>query len=117
MSVKQEIQQLSSRLESCNHKLTAAKSRGDQAMMTKFTDDVAALTKQVTQLKNKQNYVFNKERKRLLDMPFSREITKAEQADMGKLKNQSKALWWYIPQLKSVKNFVSVMTGFAPGPF
>ncbi len=34
----------------------------------------------------------NQERKSLIDMPFSREITKAEQADMGKLLQSVKGL-------------------------
>ncbi len=118
MNIKQEIQQLSNRLDTCNHKLEAAKSRGDEVNITKFTDEVELLGKKLAQLKHKQNYDMNKERKSLLDMPFSREITKEEQADMGKLKRKVKGLVVVHPMTKLGKELrLEVMTGFAPKPF
>ncbi|PJC87472.1 hypothetical protein CSW98_06145 [Vibrio sp. HA2012] len=118
MNIKQEIQQLSNRLDTCNRKLEAAKSRGDEVNITKFTDEVEQLSKKLAQLKHKQNYDMNKERKSLLDMPFSREITKEEQADMGKLKRKVKGLVVVHPMTKLGKELrLEVMTGFAPKPF
>lgn len=118
MSMKNEIQQLNNRLDTCRHKLEAAKARGDQAMISKFTDEVEQLTKKVAQVKHKDNYTMNKERKSLLDMPFSREITKAEQADLGKLKKSVKGLIVVHPLTKMGKELrIEVMTGFAPKPF
>ncbi|MCL9782075.1 YibL family ribosome-associated protein [Vibrio sp. S4M6] len=118
MNVKNEIQQLSNRLDKCKNKLSAAKSRGDQPMITKFTDEVDQVSKKIAQLKHKQNYTLNKERKALLDMPFSREITKQEQADMGKLKKSVKGLVVVHPMTKLGKELrLEVMTGFAPNKF
>ncbi|MGY3572347.1 YibL family ribosome-associated protein [Vibrio sp. SCSIO 43135] len=118
MSAKKEIQQLNNRLDTCRHKLNAAKSRGDQSMITHFTDEIEKLTKKVSQLKHKQSYDLNKERKALLDMPFSREITKAEQADMGKLKKSVKGLVVVHPMTKIGKELrLKVMTGYAPKKF
>ncbi|NGZ68329.1 YibL family ribosome-associated protein [Vibrio aestuarianus subsp. cardii] len=118
MSMKNEIQQLNNRLDTCRHKLEAAKARGDQAMISKFTDEVEQLTKKMAQVKHKDNYTMNKERKSLLDMPFSREITKAEQADLGKLKKSVKGLVVVHPLTKMGKELrIAVMTGFAPKPF
>ena len=118
MSIKNEIQQLNNRLDTCNRKLNTAKARGDQAMISKFTDEVEQLNKKLTQLKGKQQYDLNKERKSLLDMPFSREITKAEQADMGKLKRSVKGLVVVHPMTKLGKELrLEVMTGFAPKEF
>lgn len=118
MSMKNEIQQLNNRLDTCRHKLEAAKARGDQAMISKFTDEVEQLTKKMAQVKHKDNYTMNKERKSLLDMPFSREITKAEQADLGKLKKSVKGLVVVHPLTKMGKELrIEVMTGFAPKPF
>lgn len=118
MSIKNEIQQLSNRLDTCNRKLEAAKSRGDHEMISKFTDDAEKLSKKLSQLKHKQKYDMNKERKMLLDMPFSREITKAEQADMGKLKKSVKGLVVVHPMTKLGKELrLEVMTGFAPKKF
>ncbi len=118
MSLKNDIQQLNNRLDTCRHKLNAAKSRGDQEMISKFTDEIENLTKKVNQLKHKQSYDLNKERKSLLDMPFSREITKAEQADLGKLKKSVKGLIIVHPTTKIGKELrLEVMTGFASKPF
>ncbi|WP_047043321.1 YibL family ribosome-associated protein [Vibrio mexicanus] len=118
MTVKKEIQQLNNRLDTCRRKLDAAKSRRDSEMVSKFTDEIEKLTKKVNQLKHKQSFDLNKERKALLDMPFSREITKAEQADMGKLKKSVKGLVVVHPMTKIGKELrLSVMTGYAPKTF
>ncbi len=64
MSLKQELQQLHNRLDSAQRKLDAAKGRGDQPMITKFTDEVDALSKKVNSLRGKQEYNVNQERKK-----------------------------------------------------
>ncbi|KOO11492.1 hypothetical protein AKJ18_28835, partial [Vibrio xuii] len=75
MSLKQELQQLHNRLDTTKRKLDAAKGRGDQELVTRFTDEADKLEKKINSLQGKQKYDMNKERKSLLDMPFSREIT------------------------------------------
>ena len=118
MSAKNEIQQLKNRLDTCKHKLTAAKARGDQSIISKFTDEIESLNKKIAQIQHKQDYDLNKERKSLLDMPFSREITKAEQADMGKLKKSVKGLVVVHPLTKLGKALrLETLTGFAPKKF
>ena len=118
MSTKQELQNLNNRLDKYNRKLDAAKARGDQEMITKFTDEVDKLAKKVHTIKSKQSYDLNKERKKLKAMGFSREITKSEQADIGKLKNSVKGLVLVHPMTKLGKSMeLSVMTGFASSPF
>ncbi len=118
MSLKKDIQQLNNRLDTCRHKLDAAKTRGDSAMISKFTDDIERLSKQLRSLNHKVEYDLNKERKQLTDMAFSREITKAEQADLGKLKKSVKGLVVVHPMTKIGKALrLEVMTGFAPKPF
>ncbi|MGX9416387.1 YibL family ribosome-associated protein [Vibrio sp. RC27] len=118
MSNKQEIQQAKNRLDSCRHKLNAAKSRGDHEMIRKFTDEVDQLEKKVAQVNHKQDFELNKERKALLAMAFSREITKAEQADMGRLKKSVKNLVVVHPTTKLGKALrLEVMTGYAEKKF
>ncbi|KUI99440.1 YibL family ribosome-associated protein [Vibrio sp. MEBiC08052] len=118
MSLKEQSQQLSNRLDKCKHKLEAAKSRRDNEMITQFTDEIDALTKQINALKSKQEYDLNKERKRLSDLPFSREITREEQANIGKLKKSVKGLVVVHPTTKLGKAMrLEVMTGFAPRQF
>lgn len=118
MSIKQELQQLKSRLDKSQRKLEGAKTRGDSELITKFTNDIEDLNKKISQLSHKQNFELNKERKALLDMPFSREITKQEQADMGKLKKSVRGLVVVHPLTKLGKELkLDVVTGFAPKAF
>lgn len=118
MNLKTDIQQLNNRIDTCRRKLDAAKSRGDSEMVSKFTDELDALTKRLNSVKGKQDYDLNKTRKSISDMPFSREITKLEQADLGKLKKSVKGLVLVHPTTKIGKALrVEVMTGFAPKPF
>lgn len=118
MSTKQELQNHHNRLDKCQRKLDAAKSRGDQEMVTKFTDEADKLSKKIHVMKSKQKYDMNKERKSLIDMPFSRAITKEEQADMGKLKRSVKGLIVVHPMTKLGKELrLEVMTGYAPKKF
>ncbi|GAA5647797.1 MULTISPECIES: YibL family ribosome-associated protein [Vibrio] len=118
MSLKNDIQHHHNRLDTAKRKLDSAKARGDQEMITKFTDEVDQLAKKINSLKGKQDYNMNKERKSLLDMPFSREITKEEQADLGKLKKSVKGLVIVHPMTKMGKQLrLDVMTGFAPKKF
>ncbi|WNJ95212.1 YibL family ribosome-associated protein [Vibrio ruber] len=118
MSLKEQSQQLNNRLDKCKHKLEAAKSRGDNEMITQFTDEIDALDKQINSLKSKQEYDLNKERKRLADLPFFREITREEQADIGKLKKSVKGLVIVHPTTKLGQAMhLEVMTGFAPRKF
>ncbi|WP_394126567.1 YibL family ribosome-associated protein [Vibrio hepatarius] len=118
MSLKKELQNLNNRIDNCNRKLDAAKGRGDGEMIKKFTDELDKLNKKVNSMKHKQQYDMNKERKSLQDMPFSREITKAEQADMGKLKKSVRGLVVVHPMTKLGKELkLQVMTGYAPKKF
>ncbi|WP_341665721.1 YibL family ribosome-associated protein [Vibrio sp.] len=118
MSTKQELQNLNNRLDKYNRKLDSAKARGDQEMITKYTDEIDKLAKKVHAIKSKQSYDLNKERKKLKAMAFSREITKAEQADIGKLKKSVKGLVLVHPMTKLGKFLeLSVMTGYASKPF
>ncbi|WP_162047652.1 YibL family ribosome-associated protein [Vibrio taketomensis] len=118
MSLKQELQQLHNRLDTAQRKLDGAKTRGDQELISKFTDQVEEFSKKINSLRGKQDYNLNKERKSLLDMPFSREITKEEQADLGKLKKSVRGLVLVHPMTKMGKQLrLEVMTGFAPKKF
>ncbi|MCA2016593.1 YibL family ribosome-associated protein [Vibrio tritonius] len=118
MSLKTELQQLNNRLDTRRHKLDTARLRGDQELISRFTDEIDQLTKKISQLKHKQEFEVNKTRRTLNQMEFSRELTKAEQADLGKLKKSVKGLVVVHPMTKEGKALkLEVMTGFAPRPF
>lgn len=118
MSNSKEIQQLNNRLDKYKHKLATAKSRSDRPIISQFEKEIESLTKKLNQLKHKQQYDLNKERKSLSDMPFQRELSKAEQADLGKLKKKVKGLVVVHPLTKLGKELkLEAITGFAPKEF
>ncbi|MDB1125645.1 YibL family ribosome-associated protein [Vibrio algarum] len=118
MSVKKEIQQLNNRLDKCKNKLSAAVSRRDQPVIAQFDKEIEQLNKKLNQLKHKESYDLNKERKILLDMPFQRELSKEEQADLGQLKKKVKGIVVVHPLTKIGKELrLEVVTGFAPKEF
>ncbi|MCF7353040.1 YibL family ribosome-associated protein [Vibrio sp. CK2-1] len=118
MSQQNELQQLNNRLDKCRHKLEAAQKRADKAMIYQFETEINQLSKKVAQLNHKKSYDLNKERKALLEMPFSRALTKDEKADQGKLKKSVKGLVIVHPLTKIGKELkLEEMTGFAPKEF
>nr|WP_086940920.1 YibL family ribosome-associated protein [Thaumasiovibrio occultus] len=118
MSMKNEIQQLRNRLDACQRKLNAARARGDQVIVTQFTDEIAKIEKKIAHINHKIKFHLGKERKALMDMAFSREITKEEQADLGKLKKSVKGLVIVHPMTKLGKELrLETMTGYAPAKF
>ncbi|WP_087018038.1 YibL family ribosome-associated protein [Thaumasiovibrio subtropicus] len=118
MSMKNEMQKQRNRLENCKRKLAAARARGDQPIVTQFVEEIAKIEKRLAQMNHKQSFDLNKERKSLMDMAFSREITKAEQADLGKLKKSVRGLVIVHPMTKLGKELrLEVMTGYAPKAF
>ncbi len=118
MSQSNELQQLNNRLDKCRHKLEAAKQRADKAVIYQFETEINQITKKIAQLNHKKSYDLNKERKALLEMPFSRALTKEEQSDQGKLKKSVKGLIIVHPLTKVGKELkLEEMTGFAPKEF
>ena len=118
MSSKKELQNLNNRIDKCRHKLAAATARGDQPVIRQFELEISKLQKQVAQLKHKESYDLNKERKAISDMTFSRALTKQEQADLGTLKRKVKGLIVVHPMTKLGKALrVEEMTGFANKEF
>lgn len=118
MSSKKELQNLNNRIDKCRHKLAAATTRGDQPVIRQFELEISKLQKQVAQLKHKESYDLNKERKELSDMPFSRPLTKQEQADLGQLKRKVKGIVVVHPMTKLGKALrVDEVTGFANKEF
>lgn len=118
MSISKEIQQINNRLDKYQRKLAAAMSRNDRAIISQFEKEIESLTKKRNQLKHKQQYELNKDRKNLSDMAFQRVLTKEEQADLGKLKKRVKGLVVVHPLTKLGKELrIEVVTGFAEKSF
>ena len=78
MTIKQELQRLTSKLDKSSHKLAAAKERGDRAIVLQFQVEIEALTKAIANAKNQNDREVSSKGASIKSMAFNRAITKAE---------------------------------------
>lgn len=118
MNIKQELQNLNNRLDKANSKLAAAKQRGDHAIALQFQTEIDSLNKAIALAKNKNDSELSSKGNKVKSLAFNRELTKAEQADMGKLKKSVRGLIVVHP-LTALGRELSVekVTGFAHKKF
>lgn len=118
MKVNQQLQTLNNRLDKARRKLSGAQERGDKAMELQFGRDIEACEKQIAGLKKKQSRELNGQSVDIKALPFHRELTKAEQADMGKLKKTVRGLVVVHPLTALGKQMgIAKVTGYAPKDF
>ncbi len=118
MNLNKEIQQLNNKLDLLRRKLVAAQSRGDELVIQQFERDIAALSKKAASIKGQQSRQNASKAEGLKALPFSRALTKQEQADMGKLKKSVKGLVVVLPITALGKELgLKEITGFAPKKF
>lgn len=118
MSHSKEIQKLNNRLDKCRHKLNAAIEREDTPIIRQFKLEIEQINKKLKSLKGKQQFEIGKQGSAVLKLPFNRVLTKAEQADLGKLKKSVRGLVVVHPMTKLGKELgVKEITGYAPKAF
>ena len=118
MNLKQELQQLNVKLDKTRRKLVAAEKRFDQNVISQSRQEIAALSKQIESMKGAQSTQIGQQGAKVKAMPFNRVITKAEQADMGKLKKSVRGLIVVHPMTALGKEVgVTEVTGFARKAF
>ena len=118
MNLKQELQQLNNRLDKCQRKLATAEERNDQALIAQFRTEINTTKRKIGSLKGQQNQQVNSQIQDVQALAFNRALTKAEQADMGKLKKSIRGLVVVHPMTALGREIgVSVVTGFAPSQF
>lgn len=118
MKVNQQLQTLNNRLDKARHKLAGARERGDKAMELQFGRDIEAAEKQIASLKKRQGRELSGQSGDIKALPFHRELTKAEQGDMGKLKKSVRGLVVVHPLTALGKQMgVTKVTGYAPKEF
>jgi ribosome-associated protein len=118
MSVKEELQKIHHRLDRCKNRLAAAEKRDDKPVVKQFLQEIQTLEKKITKLKGKQQYEMGNKGTEVRNLEFKRAITKAEQADMGKLKKSVRGLVVVHPMTALGKELgLKEMTGFAPQAF
>ena len=118
MTVKNDLQKLNNQLDNFRHKLAAAQQCDDQAMVKKFSREIDTVTKQVDSLKGRQAQDLSGKGAVIKALAFHRVLTKAEQADMGKLKKSVKGLEVVHPLTKLGREMgISEVTGYSRKAF
>jgi len=118
MSVKEELQKIHNRLDRCKHRLDAAQKRDDQPVVKQFLHEIQTLEKKIVKLNGKKQFETGNKGTEVRNLEFKRAITKAEQADMGKLKKSVRGLVVIHPMTALGKELgLKEMTGYAPQAF
>lgn len=118
MNLKEELQALNDKAEKFRRKLTAAEAREDKAIILQFKKEITTVTKRIASLKNQQSRQLGKDGKDVKELKFNRVLTKAEQADMGKLKKSVKGLVVVHPMTALGREMnIKAVTGFASAKF
>jgi ribosome-associated protein len=118
MSIKQQLQQQSNRLDKCRHNLVAAKQRKDQSLIAELTLEIATITATIADMKAQQGQQLSAKGTVIQAMAFSRPLTKAEQGDMGKLKKTVRGLVVVHPLTALGRELgIKKVTGYAAAEF
>ncbi|KEA53040.1 hypothetical protein DT73_08880 [Mangrovibacter sp. MFB070] len=115
---KNEIKRLSDRLDAINHQQASLSLVNDAEKYSELAAEKETLETEIARLHQVVNQKLSKEAQKLLAMPFRREITKKEQADMGKLKKSARGLVVVHPMTALGREMgLKAMTGFSRTEF
>jgi len=118
MNVKQELQALYRTLDKRRNTLVAAEKRFDQVVVGQSRRDIKEITKQIERLKETTASDMSSKSAQIKAMKFNRALTKAEQADLGKLKKSVRGLTVVHPLTALGRELeLSEVTGFANKEF
>lgn len=115
---KAEIKRLSDQLDALNRKEPMLLESGDAEKLGALLKEKETLVKEIERLRNVREQKLSKEAQKLQKLPFSRAITKKEQANLGALKKSMRGLIVVHPMTALGKEMgLKEMTGFAPKAF
>lgn len=115
---KAEIKRLSDLLDALNHKDATVIQQGNPELIAQHTKEKEKLATEIERLKNVRGEKLSAEAQKLSKLPFSREITKKEQADMGALKKSARGLIVVHPMTALGREMgLKEMTGFSKTEF
>ena len=118
MNIKKSLQKLNNHLDVCKNKLVSAQQRNDYEKITYFQRELNKTNAKITSLKQQQTNENSSKGSSIKSLAFNRPLTKAEQADMGKLKKSVRGLVVVHPLTGIGREIgVDVVTGFAPKKF
>lgn len=115
---KAEIKRLSDLLDALNHKDVTVIQQGNPELIEQHHKEKEKLAKEIERLKGVRGEKLSAEAQKLSQLPFSREITKKEQADMGSLKKSVRGLIVVHPMTALGREMgLKVVTGYAKKAF
>lgn len=118
MSEKKEIKRLSDKLDALKHKDATVIQQGNGELIAKHEKEKEKLAVEIERLKQVYLSKLSLEAQQVVAMPFKREITKKEQADMGTLKKSVRGLIVVHPMTALGREMkIKVVTGYAKKAF
>lgn len=118
MKEKIEIKRLSDLLDALNHKDSMVIQQGNPVLIAQHSREKEKLAAEIERLKNVRVNKLSAAAQKLSQLPFSREITKKEQADMGMLKKSVRGLIVVHPMTALGREMgLKVVTGYAKKAF
>ncbi len=118
VNLSKEIQQLNNKLDVLRRKRQAAIVRDDKLIVLQFDKEILTLEKRLASIKGQRSRQNGSKAEALKELAFHRPLTKAEQADMGKLKKSVRGLVVVHPLTALGREMgLSEVTGYAPKAF
>ncbi|WP_432699543.1 YibL family ribosome-associated protein [Kluyvera cryocrescens] len=115
---KNEIKRLSDLLDAIRHQQAALSLVDSAEKYAELESEKGKLETEIARLREVHTQKLSKEAQKLAKMPFSRAITKKEQANMGALKKSVRGLVVVHPMTALGREMgLQVMTGFAKSEF
>lgn len=115
---KAEIKRLSDLLDALKHKDAVVIQQGNIDLIAQHTKEKEKLAAEIERLKHVRVEKLSAEAQKLSQLPFSREITKKEQADMGTLKKNVRGLIVVHPMTALGREMgLKAVTGYAKKAF
>lgn len=116
--VQDEIRALSDKLDALNHKEPTLLASGDSEKLGELLKEKDKLQVEIERLRGVRAEKLSKEAQQLQKLPFSRAITKKEQANMGALKKSVRGLIVVHPTSALGRELgLKEMTGYARAAF
>nr|WP_024966340.1 YibL family ribosome-associated protein [Pantoea sp. IMH] len=116
--VQAEIRTLSDKLDALTHKEPLLLESGDAEKLGELLKEKDKLIAEIERLRGVREEKLSKEAQQLKQLPFSRAITKKEQANLGALKKSVRGIVVVHPMTALGREMgLSEMTGFAKKAF
>lgn len=118
IDIKKDIQKQNNQLDVLKNKLASAQQRNDHEKITYFKVEINKAKTKIANFKKQLTRQNSSKGESIKSLAFNRPLTKAEQADMGKLKKSVRGLIVVHPLTAVGREIgVDVITGFAPKEF